>query len=280
MERFALASTLRSLFPTGAPPASERPVPDTYLGVWQRRLLETPQAFDAESEVYWLQTPHWHADLRIPAGRPDFSGTAGLDVCSDDQLAWLATQQGFCGITHVEGHVCTWERQADFQPNNDRRDIGRMRFVDDQIIETGVEDTYREIWTRLPGGCGPGVALRLAAADGRLPARPTWLLVAGDYFVFVRARARPTPVGTSLASLIERLRPDRAALIDWLDFELSFGHRVGDTPWRIERSTLPFREGQCVTRSGAIQRRRPALAIEGDNAQRWHILDWSPEALL
>ena len=41
-------------------------------------------------------------DIRIPAGRPDFSGVQRLEDCSDAQLAWLATQQGFAGVTTVD----------------------------------------------------------------------------------------------------------------------------------------------------------------------------------
>ena len=50
-------------------------------------------------------------------------------------------------------------------------------------------------------------------------------------------------------------------------------------PWRIEHSTLPFREGQCVTRPGALQRRGHRIAVEGDPARLWNILDWNLDAL-
>jgi hypothetical protein len=65
-------------------------VPDCYLGTWQRSLLQTSQMRDTTTQVFWLQTRNWHADLRVPANRPDFSATTCLTDCDDGQLAWLA----------------------------------------------------------------------------------------------------------------------------------------------------------------------------------------------
>lgn len=269
--------TIRSRFNSSDPPA---PVPDPYLGVWRRTLLETASARDEHSQVWWLQTPRWHADLRLPAGRPDFSGVTRLAECNDVQLAWLATQQGFCGVTQVDGEQCTWHRQMDFQPANGNRDIGRMVFDGERVIETGVEADYREIWERLPPSRGSSAALELLVEDSESPPRPTWLLVAGDCFFYVRGRAQPLPGATDLPSLISRAHPSRSQLVEWLNVEISFGHRSGPAAWRIEYSTLPFREGQVVTRPGAIQRRGHQIAVEGNNERRWMILDWSLDTAL
>jgi hypothetical protein len=256
------------------------PVPDAYLGVWNRTLLETPNRRDECSLVMWLQTPRWHADLRIPAERPDFSGVNHLTDCDDEQLAWLARQQGFCGFTKVEGERCTWHRQLDFQPANGSRDIGRMVFDGERVIETGVESDYLEIWERLPHSRGGTAALELVVERSELPSRPAWLFVAGDCFMFVRGRAHSLPNAIDLSSLIVQVRPSRAQLLDWLNVEISFGHRSGATPWRIEHSTLPFREGQVITHPGAIQRRGHQIAVEGNNERRWMILDWGLDTAL
>jgi hypothetical protein len=98
--------------------------------------------------------------------------------------------------------------------------------------------------------------------------------------MFVRGRAAPLPCAADLSSLIARSSPERAQLLLWLEVEISFGHRNGPTPWRIEHSTLPFREGQCVTHAGALQRRGHQVAVEGNNLRRWRILDWSLAASL
>lgn len=254
------------------------PVPDAYLGVWQRALLETPSLRDTCSQVWWLQTPRWHADLRIPPGRPDFSGVDQLADCSDAQLAWLATQEGFCGLTQVNGDHCIWHRQADFQPASGRRDIGRMAFDGERVTETGVDSDYLEIWERLPRSRGGSAALELLVERGELPARPTWLLLAGDCFIFVRARAHPrsgSRHGTAdLAGQRTGTRRDRAQLLEWLDMEISLGYLNGIAPGHIRHSTLPFREGHCLIRPGALQRRGHQVVIEGDNERRWRILDW------
>jgi hypothetical protein len=257
-----------------------RGVPDKYLGVWQRSLLETPQGRDSESLVYWLQTRHWHADLRIPAHRPDFSGITCLVECDDKQLGWLAAQQGFCGVTQVDGEYCTWHRQLDFQPANGSRDIGHMIFDGERIIETGVEADYLETWQRMPRSRGGTAALELVMENNELPSRPTWLLVAGDCFIYVRGRSQRLPVAPKLASLIAQSQPPREQLLDWLDVEISFGYRYGPAPWRIEHSTLPFREGRLLTRPCAIRRLGHQLAVEDDQQRRWMILDWSLGAAL
>lgn len=257
-----------------------RGVPDKYLGVWQRSLLETPQGRDSESIVYWLQTRHWHADLRIPEHRPDFSGITCLAECDDKQLAWLATQQGFCGVTQVDDEYCTWHRQLDFQPDNGSRDIGRMAIDGERITETGVDADYLETWNRLPRSRGGAAALELVTEGNDLSTRPTWLLVAGDCFIYVRGRGLPLPAATDLTSLIARAKPSRTQLLDWLDVEISFGHRYGPAPWRIEHSTLPFREGRLLTRPCAIRRLGHQLAVEDDYERRWMILGWSMGAAL
>ncbi|MGA9163003.1 MAG: hypothetical protein WBZ31_00985 [Thiobacillus sp.] len=262
------------------------PVPDAYLGVWNRTLLETASGRDERSRVLWLQTPRWHADLRIPAGRPDFSGVDSLAEYDDTQLAWLATQQGFFGVTQVDGEHCTWHHQLDLQPASGSRDIGRMVFDGERVTETGVDADYLEIWERLPHSRGGTAALELVVEAGELPSRPAWLLVAGDCFIHVRGRPHPLPSianqksVTDLARLIAQARPSRAQWLDWLNVEISFGHRNGPTPWRIELSTLPFREGQIVTHPGALQRRGHQLVVEGNNERRWMILDWSPDVSL
>ncbi|MGE5319014.1 MAG: hypothetical protein ACM3KD_02420 [Hyphomicrobiaceae bacterium] len=283
-----LAEALRDLSrqhlaPLAASPdtdVSPAAVPGAYLGVWRRSLLETAELRDARSHVFWLQTPRWHADLRIPAGRPDFCGVRRLTECDDAQLAWLARQQGFCGVTQVDGDICTWHRQMDFQPAGGSRDIGRMAFAGERLTETGVEADYLEVWQRLRPSRGGTAALELVVEAGEQPARPTWLLVAGDCFMYVRGRTHALPRATDLTRLIARTQPTRAQMLDWLDVEISFGYRKGPNPWRIEHSTLPFREETFLTRPGAIQRLGYQIAVEGSNERCWRILDWNLGAAL
>lgn len=256
------------------------PVPNAYLGVWRRSLLETADLRDTHSHVFWLQTPHWHADLRLPIGRPDFSGVRSLAECSEVQLDWLARQQGFCGVTQIDGERCTWHRQMDFQPANGSRDIGRMVFDGERLTETGIEADYLETWERLPPSRGGTAALELVMEAGEPPIRPTWLLVAGACFMYVQGRPYPLSDAPDLPHLIARMQPSHAQLLDWLNVEISFGYRMGPNPWRIEHSTLPFREETFLTRPGAIRRLGYQIAVEGSRERRWRIRDWSLGAAL
>lgn len=134
------------------------PVPEAYHGLWQRTHLERNVASTLTSEraerVFWLQTAHWHADLRIPVVRPDFGGVPSINACDDAQLAFIAGQDAFCGITKVEGAICTWLRFHDMRPGT-ALDVGRMAFrSSDFIVETGVGEDYLEHWARVKGSEG------------------------------------------------------------------------------------------------------------------------------
>lgn len=205
-----LAGALRDLSrryfaPQADMAAAPAPVPNAYLGVWRRSLLETADLRDTHSHVFWLQTPRWHADLRLPTGRPDFSGVRSLAECSEIQLAWLARQQGFCGVTQIDSTHCTWHRQMDFQPANGSRDIGRMVFDGECLTETGIETDYLETWERLPPSRGGTAALELVMEAGEPPICPTWLLVAGACFMYVQGRPYPLSDAPDLPHLIARM---------------------------------------------------------------------------
>jgi hypothetical protein len=220
------------------------PVPDACLGVWKRTLLRTPESEDTTSAVFWLQTPHWHGDIRIPASRPPCAGRHGLDECSPGELAGLARQQGFAGITTVEGDICRWQRRVDFQPPGRFDDVGRIEFAtQDRMLEYGVQQDYFEIWERLPGSTGDVVvAVEPDAAIGTTT-RPSGILLAtGAWFIRVRPRAAVLPPADALLALAT----DDAWLRDALDFEISLGTR-GPDRWRITHSTLPWLEGTALT---------------------------------
>lgn len=203
-------------------------VPSAYLGVWQRTLLTTTGGVhDASTKVYWLQTDHLFADLRIPRPCPQ-------------KPAELVMQAGFAGYTEVTGERCQWHRAIDYQPPSSRVDIGRMQFQRaDYLIEDGLDDSYHEVWERLPDSLGRNWGQWLRAEDGRQGC----LLLAGDYFLFAAGRAQSLPPAGSLQALLQAgMEP--AVL---LDFELSFGrHHHRARPWSIELSTLPGRVGQAL----------------------------------
>jgi hypothetical protein len=218
----------------------EAPVPVEYLGVWKRTLLRASGVDDMTSQVYWLQTQSWHADIRVPAGRPTCAGTSSLDRLERHALLGLARQQGFAGITVVDGDICRWLRRYDFQPPTGANDVGRMVFATpDRVFEHGVEADYCEIWERLPGSAGSVRTVRFSTNP------LAWWLEAGDFCMRVRPRRQGSlPVSPSLTALAQPLRDD--ALRDLLDFEISFGTRAGGDTWRVSLSTLPWKEGSTM----------------------------------
>lgn len=211
------------------PELQTAPVPDRYCGVWQRSLLVTPELRDTETTVFWLQTGRWHADIRLPAGRPDFSGVRQLADCSMQQLEWLRQQQGFAGVTEVDisvtPEICRWHRVVDFQPPTAIADAGTMEFESGVLIEKGVHADYLEHWHKLPDSDASFTVLRPSAQSAPLQL----LLVAGAYVMRVRERQIGWESGAALEAI--------------LDFEISFGVCDADG-WRVKHSTLPWLEGQ------------------------------------
>ena len=225
-------------------------IPDHYLGVWQRKHLENSTGIDNSSIVYWLQTPLFHADIRIPADRPAFKNKSTLQDFTHDELKNLTRQQGFAGITSVTGNSCQWIRHIDYQPPRHGRDIGYMQFNGKRILETGIEHNYAEIWEQLPDSLSATFALRFV--EENLDHNPDIqqagiLVVSGDYFIFVRDRAIQIPLTSSLDTLLTEADFTQHQLITLLDFEVSFGRLAqAKQPWLIQHSTLPFREGESL----------------------------------
>lgn len=214
------------------------PATENYRGLWRRRLLRDGNGEDRETQVWWLQGDGQYVDLRIPPDRPDFTGVSRLDQCSDEQLSWLARQQGFAGQLSIEGDRLHWQRAIDFQPPAALADIGAMHWDGACLHEQGVLADYAEewLWQR------PATA---TSAVGTTPDRRGLRLVVGDWFMQAVDRREPLPPGTCLAELIARASAAPASL---LDCAIDFG-RVEHTGGvlRVLASTLPWREGHDLT---------------------------------
>lgn len=216
-------------------------VPTHYHGLWRRTLYAEPAAgepvfVDRDTQVFWLQAGDWHADLRVPADRPDFAGIDTLAGCGRDRLVWLACQTAFAGITRVEGRFCTWHRLVDLAPTLDK-DIGEMRFIDDDTLEERHPGgLYRELWQRLtPAGSAEPV-VRLDATG-----LPRWLEY-GDHAMAIVPRREPSPNHDLLAAP-ERL--SGAALHERTGLEISLARRTSDG-WHVTLSLWPWREGRSA----------------------------------
>jgi hypothetical protein len=249
-------------------------MPERYLGVWQRLILQTDrQPSDITTRCFWLQTTSWHADIRVPEPRPDFSGVTGLHQCNREQLDWLASQEGFVGITHVQDNTCQWQREADFRPPTGLRDIAQMVFLrPDLVVETGMESRYLEVWQKLPDSSGAQAVLQRLEAGSE---RPEWFLVSGQYFMHVRTRDEVLDAAASLHSLAEREKVDDARMRGLVDFEISFGRRSAQA-WRIHLSTLPFLEGEAALDQNALSAPvQGVVQLGGAQPSQWRALEWT-----
>jgi hypothetical protein len=215
-------------------------VPVEYLGVWKRTLLRTPKFEDTTTQVFWMQTKSWHADIRIPHNRPACSGRATLKDLRRGELLGLTAQQGFSGTTQVGGDICRWLRQHDYQPPSGANDIGRMKFDGpDRVFEYGVEADYFEIWERVPGSAGHSSAIQLSADP------LVQLFTAGEFFMLVRPRVGALTQSLSLLELAGDKSEDE--LRKFMDFEISFGRRSAEGgSGSIQLSTLPWRQGTRI----------------------------------
>lgn len=236
-------------------------------GLWHRRLIGWPGGeMDTTTEVYWLQGPRLYADLRIPEGRPACAASC-LRELDGPILKFLARQEGFFGYLDVEDSVGHWHRAFDYQPPTDHADRGLLTFEGDILSERGVETPYLEHWVREPGSEDVHV-LSLRAED-----RIGCLITAGAAFMFAKSRSKKLPAGADLTECVN----GTASLVeaqDLFDCEISFG-RVRDGEWRIERSSLPFREGHNLHPD--LEDKTGTLAVDEvtqDGAQIrrvWHI---------
>jgi hypothetical protein len=219
-------------------------LPTWLPGVWTREYISRGGARSDLFAVHYLQTPTLFADFRIPRDRPDMSHASSFADLSDTELLSLAKQRGFAGFTSSSGALATWHHEVDFQPADSEPDIGRLERVDDaHMLEHALDSSYVESWTSVTPGERRFLAIRVER-NGKLV---RMLLVAGDQFLFVRNRGRELPAAESLDSLIIRSHASRTRIIEYLDFELSYGVVRGDSArWQIRQSTLPWREGHTL----------------------------------
>lgn len=245
-------------------------VPANYVGVWRRSRLRRGSApWDFSTRVFWLQTPRWHADIRVPADRMDFSGVQSLAECSDEQLRALLLQEAFCGVTTVEGDVCRWSRQIDYRLR-DTDDFGRMVFNGEDVEEIGIATDYYELWHKLHDSVGRSFALE-CVGDSESEEGTAYLCVAGDYFIYARNRAMWTSPAVRARRKIEQGTASRSEIEAFLDFEASFGKIVAGVG-TITMSTLPWREGETAFDINQLAIEIYDAAHVGGSRKRWRLI--------
>jgi hypothetical protein len=185
------------------------------------------------------------------------------------QLDWMAGQDGFAGQLLVDDGIFEWRRDIDFQPPAPTSDRGSLVRNGDVMVEEGYYSPYIEHWHPDKTPTPPFYAQRLRDDTGCAGQ----IVRAGDLFAYARGRA---------ACLLEL--PDLRICIagagsvalaqNMVDCEIAFG-AVSPSGWTIERSTLPFREGQRLF-PGPFPNRDRFEALERDaagreSARRWEV---------
>jgi len=247
------------------------PPPAWMRGLWTREWIERKGVRVSPFSVHYLQTPSVFGDMRIPVDRPAFAGARSFADLSDADLRMLARQRGFTGPVTAQGDTVTWHHEIDFQPPDPSPDIGRMERVEPgRMYEHALDDSYIESWRSVTSGDDAFLVVRVER-KGRLD---RMLLVAGDYFLYVRNREADLPEAESLDSLIQGSHASRAQVIAWLDCEFSTGRVHADSlPWTIHRSTLPWREGRHLGFADDISVRpgSAALRVRVSSSERWSV---------
>ena len=243
-------------------------VPGMLDGAWRREVMVHPDGrTDRETWVLWLQHGADFADLRQPAGRPPMA--ACLNALSIAQMAWLARQNGFAGTLAFDGVFFEWRHEVGFQPPGPAADSATLRFGGETLIEEGRHAPYREDWAACPATTSDGGCLRLRSVED---GRRALVVRHGPWFMVARARADALPAAADLASLLESAGTE-AAMRSLVDCEISFGG-VGGDGWRIERSTLPYRENALLAPRLVSSRFCEHADLSADGAAttgRWEI---------
>ena len=216
---------------------------DEFHGLWRRSLIAWPDGRrDTSTQVAWLQGPCLFADLRQPLALTSrLSGAScHTELTPEDCLA-LAAQEGFAGRFELRDDAYEWVRRVDYQPPQPVRDIGRLFWRDQIMIEEGVETPYTEHWhldAAMPEAACAGLWLHDPAqgASG-------CLLRVGGWFAYVRGRSEAIAGEVLLglvsgADLLRRMQ-------ELVDCEISLGE-VGAQGWKITRSSLPYKVGRFL----------------------------------
>ena len=242
-----------------------------FRGLWTRSLLAWPDGErDVTTQVSWLQGPSLFADLRQPA---DLFATLSPASCRNELTAQdcqaLSRQQGFSGRFEARNGAYEWVRHIDIQPPRPQRDIGRLFWQDEMLVEEGVESEYTEHWLRdknIVNDAAMGMWLRDPASDVSC-----CVLRVGGWFAYARGRVGEI-TGDSLQILVDAagsLRQMQALV----DCEISFGQIMPDC--RISRSSLPYKTGTAfgMCRQGE-QLVLPDLDAAGQRIERkWQLLE-------
>jgi hypothetical protein len=241
-------------------------------GLWRRSLIQWPDGrADSTTSVRWMQSLRQFIDLRQPAARPSFDDVGCLRELHRTHIEWLALQEGFAGEICFDGIYFEWQRHIDLQPMTGYPDVGRLWFEDDMMIEEGRDIPYIEHWHHEIRSPEPCVGISLQEVE---TGRAGIMVRAGDAFMYARARPLELPPRMNLLQHVKTVQVLQEAQ-DLIDCEISFG-RIENERWRIEHSSLPFKEQQVLNpvTPGLVDAELRSADLAPDGAvieRRWQI---------
>jgi hypothetical protein len=123
-------------------------VPESFVGAWRRSglLLNGRRVVDY-SDVIWLQTPEWFADMRVLIDPGTAGPRSGVPGFFYDEFA-------FSGTSSWDGRVFAWHHHID-RSSPPPSDANPVSFEDGVAVERGTAEadgvpvTFAEEWLRM-----------------------------------------------------------------------------------------------------------------------------------
>jgi hypothetical protein len=141
------------------------------------------------------------------------------------------------------------------------------------MVEEGRDIPYIEHWHRVGRRVIPGAGVRLRDVSSGLVGV---IVRSGDFFMYARQRPGGTTVTGRLIDGVKHAA-DLTAAQDCVDCEISYG-QIDSTGWRIERSSLPYKENQLLepTQDESGQKHLRTADVRpggGSHSRMWEIAD-------
>ncbi|MFT5134208.1 MAG: hypothetical protein ACI9SC_002681 [Gammaproteobacteria bacterium] len=257
-------------------------VPDRAMGCWHRRYIRFEDGSeDTSTRVIWLQTPSGMCDMRISAGRPDFSQHLQFSDCSDDELVALAKQDCSCGITILDEAATPYPTARWEDGDSGFMHQTVINFPEDGwfewkeegacMMEYAPSGAYEEDW-RLQDN-SRNIAAHLLRRNSETT---TNLYVAGAYAIMAVDRSILINEERPLHEIIAEKLCDRDSVYAYLNTEFSYANADDSNEYKIALSNVPWREGQKLSLGWLMDMDEDAQVITDDAGHKWDVISyWS-----
>jgi hypothetical protein len=236
---------------------------------------------DTETVCIDIQTPSIFVDIRIPKNRPEVRANS-VEELTIDEMRSLSSQHCFAGYSVVNHDrfgvpICTRYHAIDWRPpprllSNQWRIQPLWEkggWVEWSVrMDSFNQAEYIEHWgTKGKSRAGPFLVLRRAGGEQD---RDGFLVVAGDYFLFILGREAPLSAVTPgidghaqdrglftalVAPLLELAAAGDQDALKQLQghFALQCSYGKRSSSWKVELSTFPWLEGKplAIAQPGA-----------------------------